>query len=189
MKKMLAILGSPRKNGNASKMLDYAIGMATSKGYDIDYVNVYEKDIAYCRGCMKCKTLGKCINSDDLDDIRNKLIQSDLVVICSPTYFANITAPLKNMFDRLVATVMDDNASTIPKKKLSKNQEYILMTTCNTPSPFDKIAKQSTGCLRAMNEVMHISGMTHRGNVVFAGTRNKTEIPSKVLNKIKRLIY
>ena len=110
-----------------------------------------------------------------------------MVVLAAPTYFANVTAPVKNMFDRLVGAVMDDNDSSIPKAKLSKSQEYVLMTACNTPAPFDKIAGQSSGCLKAMNEVFHISGMKCRSKIVFAGTKGKSELPKSVVKKIKRV--
>ncbi len=187
-KKMLAILGSPKKTGNAAKMLDIAVKQATDKGYEVTYIELYEKNIAYCTGCVCCKKTGECVIKDDIQEIRKGFVESDLIVISCPTYFANVTAPVKNMFDRLVGTVMDDNSSAIPKPKLLKRQKYILMTTCNTPFPFDRLAGQSRGCLRAMKEVMHISGMTCIGKVVFAGTRNKNEIPIRVIKKIKKLI-
>ncbi len=187
-KKMLAILGSPKKAGNAAKMLDIAVKQGIDKGYEVTFIDLYQKDIAYCRGCMGCKTTGVCVIKDDIQEIRKGFVESDLIVISCPTYFANVTAPVKNMFDRLIGVVMDDNNSAIPKPKLRKCQKYILMTTCNTPFPFDRLAGQSIGCLRAMKEVMHISGMTCAGKVVFAGTRNKDEIPIRIIKKIKKLI-
>ena len=137
---------------------------------------------------MACKSTGICFIKDDIVRIREKLIKCNMVVLASPTYFANVTAPVKNMFDRLVGAVMDDNNSMIPKPKLSKNQEYVLMTTCTTPAPFDRIAGQSSGCLKAMKEVFHISGMKCREQIVFAGTRGKTELPKRVIKKIEKVI-
>lgn len=114
------------------------------------------------------------------------LLSCDLLIVGCPTYFANVTGPLKNMLDRLVATLMDDNDGPIPKQKLSGTQRYILLTTCSTPFPFDRLAGQSTGCLKAMNEALHISGMKCAGKVVFAGTKGKTQLPKTVENKIKK---
>lgn len=188
MKKMLAVLASPRKNGNASKMLDIAVQKAEKCGYDVDYINLYDKNLAYCKGCMSCKKTAACIINDDIKEIENQIKCCDLVIVSCPTYFANISAPLKNMFDRLVGVIMDDNSSIIPKPRLSPNQEYILMTTCNAPSPFDRIAGQSTGCIKAMKEFFHISGMKFRGKVVFSGTRNKDTIPEPIIKKINALI-
>lgn len=187
-KKMLAILASPRKNGNVAKMLNLAVKEAENQGYDIELINLYDKNISYCKGCMACKKTGICVIDDDISVIRKSLISCDLAIIACPTYFANVTAPLKNMFDRLVATLMDDNGGAIPKPKLSKRQKYILLTACNTPAPLDRLGGQSTGCLKAMNEALHISGMTCGGKVVFAGTRGKSKLPQSIQNKIVRCL-
>lgn len=184
--KLIGILASPRKNGNVAQMLDCAVEKAKLLGYDIEYVDLHEKSIAYCTGCMSCKKTGICVIKDDVADIRKSLLESDVVVIACPTYFANVTAPLKALFDRLVGAVMDDNNGPIPRPKLSKKQKYVLLTACNTPAPFDRLARQSTGCLKAMDEVMHISGMTRAGRIVFAGTRGKRKPTKAVIQKINR---
>lgn len=185
MKRALAILGSPRKNGNAAKLLDTAIDRAKHAGYEVKKIDLYEQDIGWCRGCMACKKTGICVIEDDIIQIRENLLSCDLVILSAPTYFANVSAPVKNMFDRLVGAVMDDNDNPIPKPKLSAKQKYLLLTTCNTPFPFDRLAKQSSGCIRSMREFFHISGMKCMGTVVFAGTRGKTQIPAHVIRKLK----
>jgi multimeric flavodoxin WrbA len=187
-KTMTAILGSPKINGNASKMLNVAIKRASSIGYEVNYVNLYMNKIEYCKGCMACRQTGNCVIKDDMKEITKMIKESDLIVISSPTYFANVTAPVKAMFDRLAGVVMDDNDSMVPKPKMKKEQKYILMTTCSTPFPFDRLAGQSSGCIRAMKEVMNISGMTYGGKVIFAGTRNKKELPERIINRINRLL-
>ena len=188
MKKMLAILGSPRKSGNVASMLEVAINRGKKLGYEIYYINLYEKKIELCRGCMVCKKTGVCKINDDIQEIRKLFIESDLVVLASPTYFANVSAVTKNMFDRLVGVVMDDNNSMIPKPKLLSSQKYLLLTTCNTPWPFDRLAGQSTGTIKAMKEFLNISGMKYAGKVIFAGTRNKKQLPKSIITKIEKKI-
>jgi hypothetical protein len=39
-----------------------------------------------------------------------------------------------------------------------------------------------------MKEVFHISGMKCREQIVFAGTRGKTELPKRVIKKIEKVI-
>lgn len=187
MKKAIVINGSPRRTGNASQMLDIATQKALQAGYHIDSYHLHEMEIAWCTGCMACKETGICVIHDDIDAIRDSLLACDLVIIASPTYFANVSAPVKNMFDRLVGAIMDDNNSSIPKPKLSPRQEFILMTTCNTPPPLDTLGGQSSGCLKSMYEFFHIAGMKCRGKVTFAGTRGKTQVPAKVAKKIENL--
>lgn len=188
MKKAVAILGSPRKRGNAAKMLDAAVKSAKKAGYEVDFFDLYHIKMDMCRGCMGCKQSGVCVIEDDIAVVRQALLSCDLLIIASPTYFANVTAPVKNMFDRLVGAIMDDNNSTIPKPKLSHRQKYILLVTCNTPFPFDRLGGQSSGCLRNMREFFHISGMKSLGNVVFAGTRGKDQIPQRLIRKIESKI-
>lgn len=184
-KKLLAILGSPRKGGNADKMLSLAVRSAEEAGWQINTIWLYDQNIAWCKGCMNCKKNGICIIQDDIVQIRDLLIDCNAVALSAPTYFANVPAIVKNLFDRLVGAVMDDNNSSIPKPKLSKEQKYLLMTTCNTPFPFSYLSGQSKGTLKAMDEFFHVSGMSKIGTVVFAGTRNKTEIPTAIQNKIR----
>lgn len=188
MKKAFAILGSPRKNGNAAGMLNLAVQKAEKAGYDVEYLDLYDQQIAWCRGCMGCKKTGICVIHDDADHIREALLRCDLLLISCPCYIANVPAPVKNMFDRLVGAIMDDNQSAIPKPRLSRSQEYILMTTCNTPAPLDRLGGQSTGCLKSMKEFFHTAGMTCRGKVIYAGTRGKNGLPSHVVRKIDALI-
>lgn len=185
-KKLLAILGGPLKDGNASKMLQTAMQAAEKNGWHVDFVWLYEQNIDWCKGCMGCKKTGVCIINDDIVPIREKLIACDAVVLAAPTYFANVPGIVKNFFDRMVGAVMDDNDSPIPKPRLRKTQRYLLLTTCNTPFPFHVLAGQSSGTLKAMKEFFHISGMQKMGTVVFAGTRGKSCLPPSVIKKIER---
>ncbi len=109
-----------------------------------------------------------------------------MTVLAAPTYFANVPAPVKNLFDRLVAVIMDDNQGMIPKPLLFSKQGYLLLTTCSTPTPFDRLASQCTGCIKAMKEFFKTPGMKHLGSVIYAGTKNKKEVPKKVLLKIEK---
>lgn len=183
-KKLLAILGSPRKDGNAAKMLSLAMDCAKEAGWQTNLLCLYDLDITWCRACMSCRKTGICTIQDDIVQIRELLLSSDMVVLSAPTYLANVPGIVKNLFDRLVGAVIDD--SIIPKPKLSRKQKYLLLTACNTPSPLNYLGGQSKGAIKAMDEFFKISGMKKMGSVVFAGTRNKTEVPLKIQNKIRR---
>ena len=131
-KKLLAILGSPHKNGATSKMLDYAMEIAEQNGYDIHYINLYEKNIAYCKGCRACLALHSCAVKDDIQEISKLVKECSIIILAAPVYWANVPAIVKNMFDRLLGVMMEETR-TFPKPRLSKEQKYILFTACNTP--------------------------------------------------------
>lgn len=185
--KALFICASAHKNGNTEQMLNAALKTAVKKGFETEYINLYEKNIEYCKGCCVCKKTGECFIKDDITKIRKSIISSDLVVVSCPTYFANVTAPLKNLFDRLVATAMDDSG-LIPKPLIGKDHKYILLTSCNTIFPFDRICKQSTGTIRNMKEFFNIAGMKYCGKVILSNSRKNNTIPDKIAKKIQNRI-
>lgn len=187
-KKMLAIRATPRKHGKVAALLDAAVQQGKSCGYDVEVVDLYEKNIQYCTGCMACRSKGECVIQDDLPEIAALLRESDLIVLAAPTWFANVPAVLKALFDRIAGLTMEEGPTGIPHGRFKKEQKYLLITACTTPFPFNYLAGQSSGCIRAMREVMHTSGMTMAGKVVLAGSKNKERVPEKVLNKIRKIV-
>ena len=53
-KLVLAILGSPHRNGKTASMMDIAIRRAEEKGYMVTKINLYEKNLSFCIGCRNC---------------------------------------------------------------------------------------------------------------------------------------
>lgn len=183
-KNVLAILGSPHSKGATATMLDYSIREAEKAGYSITKINLYEKQLAFCTGCRVCLTSGICVQNDDIQEIISLLHESQILILAAPTYWANVPAPVKNLFDRLLGTAMEETA-TFPKPRLS-GKRYMLLTACNTPAPFSWIFGQSRGALRNMDEFFKTAGMKSMGKVVCANTGKTKNIPERVLRKIER---
>lgn len=182
--KLLAILGSPHENGTTARMLRCACDCAEKSGWQAETVSLYRQTLAYCRGCRRCGQDGVCVIGDDLAGIRRKLLYCDVVILAAPTYWANVPAAVKNLFDRLVGAAMEDT-SRFPKPRFSPSQRYLLLTSCNTPAPFDRLAGQSSGSLRAMNEFFRTGGMKRLGQVTYPGARGSTGLPPSVVKKIQ----
>lgn len=183
-KKMLAILGSPHKNGTTAAMLKCAADAAENSGWEVRQVWLYGRNIAYCNGCCACVKTASCAIQDDLQEIAKLIKECDAVALAAPVYWANVPAAVKNMFDRLYGTAMD-SGGLIPKPRLSSKQRYLLLTACHTPSPFSWMFGQSSGALRAMDEFFKYAGMKRIGKAVFAGARGKHGIPPALERRIK----
>lgn len=181
---VLAILGSPHTNGITGTMLNYAIGEAEKSGYLVTKVNLYEKKISFCTGCRKCLETGKCVQKDDLEDIVALLRKSEIVILAAPVYWANVPAPVKNLFDRLLGTAMEET-STFPKPRLS-GKKYMLLTACNTPAPFSWIFGQSRGAIRNMDEFFKTAGMKPIGKFVCSNAGKRKDLPQSLLWKIAK---
>ncbi len=101
--KAIGILGSPRKFGNASKMLDAALKELENRGFETESIYLMGKNIKYCIGCGTCLAKGRCLQKDDMEEIKQKIEESDAVILASPVYYLNVTGQMKTFIDRMLA--------------------------------------------------------------------------------------
>ncbi len=181
---VLAILGSPHSNGTIANMLEHSIRAAEQAGYTISKVNLYKKQIAFCTGCRTCLTSGECVQKDDIREIVSLLRKADVVILAAPVYWANVPAPVKNLFDRLLGTAMEET-STFPKPRL-RGKKYMLLTACNTPAPFSWICGQSRGAIKNMDEFFKTAGLKSIGKITCTNTGKRENIPTHIYRKIER---
>jgi len=98
---ILGIQGSPRKKGNTEALLSAFMDTAKQNGAETKIINVYKQQINPCIECSMCETKGICSIQDEMSqDIYPLLRRADIVVLASPIFFYNVTAPLKALIDR-----------------------------------------------------------------------------------------
>ncbi|EHJ47690.1 NADPH-dependent FMN reductase [Solidesulfovibrio carbinoliphilus subsp. oakridgensis] len=101
--KVLAINGSARKDGNTAIMLRTAMVELEAEGIETELVQLHGKVIQGCIACMQCweKKDGHCaLKKDMLNEILDKMVAADGMLIGSPTYFANVSSNIKSIIDR-----------------------------------------------------------------------------------------
>lgn len=96
--KTLIFFGSPRKNGDTAALLNALL--AALPGEKL-LVNAYRANIRPCVDCRKCRERPGCVIQDDMQRVYDFLPDCDGVVIASPLYFSEVTAPLLQVFSRL----------------------------------------------------------------------------------------
>jgi multimeric flavodoxin WrbA len=104
-KKVLVILGSPRRKGNSAILAaEVARGAAEEKA-KVETIYLHGMDISPCRACMACqkKRSRGCAIQDDMQGIYQKLIEADAWVIASPVYWFTMSAQTKIFMDRCFA--------------------------------------------------------------------------------------
>ena len=186
-KKIVAIQGSFRKNGKTTQMLKYAVKKAQKSGHKVTYINLFEKNIEYCKGCRLCTEPEECIfKNDDMPEITKLIKEADVIILAAPVYWGNVPAIVKNLMDRLVGASMLETAA-FPKPRL-EGKRYILLTACNTRMPFAKLFGQSSGVSRVVKEYFKTSGVKKIGMVVCDNSNNRDTVPQKNFKKIEELI-
>ena len=104
MKKILILEGSPRPNGNSCILSNEFARGAEEAGCSVDKIQISRKKISGCLGCNACyRNGGSCVQKDDMEEIRAKMLEADVIVLASPIYFYSMTAQMKALIDRTYA--------------------------------------------------------------------------------------
>lgn len=102
--KIVAINGSPRKNGNTAQCLEAVGREITAAGVKFQ---VFQPgpDVHPCMACYHCLDTGslRCVrDDDDVNDIIAACIGADGILLASPVYHGGIAGGMKCVLDRLM---------------------------------------------------------------------------------------
>lgn len=99
--KVLMLNGSPKAKGNTALALQEMEKVFLTEGIEVEIVQVGHKDVRGCIACGGCYEKGKCVFDDIVNELAEKLKQSDGLVVASPVYYASANATLTAVLDRL----------------------------------------------------------------------------------------
>lgn len=111
--KVILINGSPNAKGCTYTALEEVAKTLKSEGIETEIIHVGHKDIRGCIGCRQCKTKGKCVFNDIVNDIAPKFKECDGIVIGSPVYFASANGTLVSFIDRLFYSMTADKTMKV----------------------------------------------------------------------------
>ncbi|HZJ84848.1 MAG TPA: flavodoxin family protein [Syntrophomonadaceae bacterium] len=98
--KVLGVVGSSRKRGNTSYLMQEALKPLEKEGIETELVFLGDYDIKDCNGCEGCKETYECIVKDDMQKLYPLILESEAIILGSPAYFYNVTAYMKAFIDR-----------------------------------------------------------------------------------------
>lgn len=98
-KKVLGIVGSPRRGGNTEVLVDEILSSAEKAGALTEKVILSELSISPCRACNGCQK-GECVQQDDMSLVLEKMEESQVWVLGTPVYWWGPTAQFKAFLDR-----------------------------------------------------------------------------------------
>ncbi|MEW6260247.1 MAG: flavodoxin family protein [Thermodesulfobacteriota bacterium] len=100
---VVAFNGSARKDGNTAIMIRSVLSVLEEAGIQTELIQLAERKISGCKACYGCvkKKNGRCaVAKDDLNEMLNRMIEADGIILGSPTYFADVTSEMKALIDR-----------------------------------------------------------------------------------------
>ncbi len=102
MKKVLGLIGSPRKSGN-SELIVKEISRHIPEEHELILIRLPEFNIKYCTGCYNCLFNEACHLKDDLYVIIEKIKEADGLIVSAPAYGFGVYGSLKIFADRVLA--------------------------------------------------------------------------------------
>jgi len=100
MKKVLIISTSLRNGANSEILAKEVERGAKDAGLDVEFVTLKDKEINFCKGCMACQKLGKCVIKDDANEITEKMREANVIVWSTPVYYYEMSGQMKTLIDR-----------------------------------------------------------------------------------------
>jgi multimeric flavodoxin WrbA len=186
--KILFLNASPRSNGYTYRALK-CIEENLDTQETVEWVNVNNLNIKPCISCFKCRPNNECImQEDDGHCVARQIKYADVLVIGSPTYFGNITGPLRTLIDRALTAFEEIAASgremPIP---LHKGKKAAMVTACNSPEPMCNLPNQGAGALAAIETTLKAGGYDIVGSILVSGAAALDNIPYDVKERAKEI--
>ncbi|HWQ20621.1 MAG TPA: flavodoxin family protein, partial [Methanotrichaceae archaeon] len=136
--KVLAFNSSPQKDkGNTAMILNPFLEGLKEAGAEVELLYTRDLNIKPCYGDFACwlKTPGKCAQKDDMEWIRPKVGQADVVVLATPVYCDGVTGPMKMLMDRMVPGALPffeirDDHTRHPHRDTGKRGKMVLVSSC-----------------------------------------------------------
>ena len=103
MKKVIVISTSLRQGSNSDLLADKFVEGAKAAGHDVEKISLAGKNIQFCKGCLACQQLGRCVINDDVNDIMARVLKADVVAWATPIYYYEMSGQMKTLIDRMNA--------------------------------------------------------------------------------------
>lgn len=137
--KILTVNGSPHLNGCTDRALREVEKTLTENGIEFERINVGNKDVRGCIACNYCRTHGKCVFNDLVNETAPKFAEADGIIVGTPVYWAGSNGQALAFLDRLFYST----AGTIDKT-MKVGAAVVSSRRAGSTSAFDEINKYYT---------------------------------------------
>ncbi|MHC4779224.1 MAG: flavodoxin family protein [Planctomycetota bacterium] len=113
--------------------LDSLAGGLGELGHEVDHVRLRSRDIRFCTGCWTCwvKTPGKCVFSDDAEQVHRDYMSSDRVLFVTPVIMGFLSTLIVKLQDRLIPLlhpyIVIENGESHHRKRYGRYPEVGLI--------------------------------------------------------------
>ena len=165
--KVLVLNGSPKREQSDTLHITRAFleGMREQQPQEITLIHVIDKHIEYCTGCFACmRNGGTCVHDDDMREILERILDSDLLIWSFPLYAYGMPAHLKALLDRtlplssMTMQKVGDRYEHVGQADFSRLR-YLMICGCGFPNSrnnFEPAAAQFKLCFGAEGTILTV---------------------------------
>ena len=166
MKKILGVMGSPRKNGNTDILVSKILEGSKDVGAEIEMIYLKDLKIKECNGCHACWDGKECSKHDDMNGLFEKVIECDVIIFGTPVYWYGPTALMKAFIDRFVYFNSPKNREKI-KGKIAVLAVPFEEDTLETARPLVLMFEKSLEYLEMdLSDQILVPGVGERGTIL-----------------------
>jgi FMN-dependent NADH-azoreductase len=161
---LLAIMGSPRKGKATDSLVDKAIEGVKSQLPDcsVNKINLIEHEIKFCRNCLACRDsktndpVARCSIRDDMDYIKEDVLNSDTLIFGTPVHMGYATAVMMTFLERIcwtfakpARTVLTFKGCPLPRSDKTR-KAIIIVTSGIVPPMYRKFCDWATDQIKGV---------------------------------------
>ncbi len=98
--KVLLINGSPHREGCTYTSLREVADTLEKNGVGTEIIWIGNGDIPGCRGCGYCKSKGRCVIQDQINELSQRIDEFDGIVVGAPVYYSGPAGQVCSWLDR-----------------------------------------------------------------------------------------
>lgn len=129
--KILAINGSPHKNGNTVKLINQIFQGSRKHNHQCKIVHLIDLHLDYCNWCGECYSTGICPIEDGFQEHLEQLFESDMLIVATPSFNRSVTGYMKNWLDRLCTSQLiyevDDERKVSMHTRVPRGKKAIVV--------------------------------------------------------------
>lgn len=164
MSKNVLILSTSMRDNSNSEILAKAFAQgAIAAGNSVEMITLKEKSIAFCKGCLACQKIGRCVIQDDALAISEQMKEADVIVWATPIYYYEMSGQMKTLMDR---------ANSLYASDYKFRDIYLLSTAAEDEEGVDGGAVHGLNGWIACYERARLKGKVFAGGVNGSGEIN-----------------
>jgi multimeric flavodoxin WrbA len=166
--RVLAVLGSPRRDGNTDTIAAEFLRGAAAAGFEPGYIIPTDLGLSPCDGMNQCFKTGKCVILDGMNEIYEEVLAATHILIATPVYFMGPPGSLKSFMDRFQAVWARSEILNERGPDAAGRKGFAIVVGA-TPDD-GKMYRPTMSIIKAF---LNVTGFTYAGELVATGLDEK----------------